>query len=177
MASTGFFPEIIKKLINASQNHSISFNLWKDFLDTFPKNHQKTIKIWQKIMGEEDPLKQYDELRRKFYIILNLLSTEELEKKLIPIKSLENIEFNTYVTLKGMITKFLNLYIYDACKQCKKKLLHNNCLSCVYTGRSVKSLIITLVIDDGSEAIRVKFFGLLSQKILELSKSEKQQPN
>lgn len=46
-----------------------------------------------------------------------MMSNPNLEKKFIPIKSLEKVELNSYVTLKGMITKFLYMYIYDVCQQ------------------------------------------------------------
>lgn len=79
-------------------------------------------------------------------------------------KKIFSIEESEIVEIKGFIAKDLNnITIYEACKNCSKKI--ENC-ECDIKGETEFRMIINLIIDDGSGSIRTTFMGEKAEKLL-----------
>ncbi|MFX1380588.1 MAG: DUF2240 family protein [Promethearchaeota archaeon] len=78
--------------------------------------------------------------------------------------NIEKINAAGTYEIKGFIAKDLNkITVYEACKNCMKKV--ENC-TCDKAGDSEYRMILNLIIDDGTGTIRTTFMGGLAEKLL-----------
>jgi len=76
----------------------------------------------------------------------------------------ESIEASGTIEIKGFIAKDLNnITVYEACKNCYKKV--ENC-TCGKGDNTEFRMIINLIIDDGTGTIRTTFMGEQAEKII-----------
>ncbi|MCK4379954.1 MAG: DUF2240 family protein [Candidatus Lokiarchaeota archaeon] len=76
----------------------------------------------------------------------------------------ESIEASGTIEIKGFIAKDLNnITIYEACKNCYKKV--ENC-TCGKGDNTEFRMIINLIIDDGTGTIRTTFMGEQAEKLI-----------
>ena len=77
---------------------------------------------------------------------------------------LESIEASGTIEIKGFIAKDLNnITIYEACKNCYKKV--ENC-TCGKGDNTEFRMILNLIIDDGTGTIRTTFMGEQAEKLI-----------
>jgi replication factor A1 len=118
---------------------------------------------------------------------ISLINESIIELKDLEIKNLKSIDFAkkeraTYfsgnytkidtvkapgpIEIKGFIAKDLNnITVYEACKNCFKKV--ENC-TCEKTENTENTMIFNLIIDDGTGTIRTTFMGEQAEKLIGL---------
>ena len=110
-------------------------------------------------------------------------SADELPK----INSLKRIEFTqisninssmNYVAVKGIIVKIINKQLYyNACPVCYSKVEYISrkwiCKSCGEISKPIRRYIITFIIDDGTDTIRVTLMGDALKEFLKMQFGEK----
>ncbi|MFX0104938.1 MAG: DUF2240 family protein [Candidatus Hodarchaeota archaeon] len=116
---------------------------------------------------------------------ISLINESILELKNLEIKNLKSVELSNKekgtsfsgnyakidaintpgtIEIKGFIAKDLNnITVYEACKNCFKKV--ENC-TCGESDDTEFRMIVNLIIDDGTGSIRTSFIGELAEKII-----------
>ncbi|MFX1328673.1 MAG: hypothetical protein ACFE91_11145 [Promethearchaeota archaeon] len=165
--------------IVSDNTDSIRVTLWRDKAE----EHSKILTIGQGLFLEKVLLKYNNFSRRNEVSLINdsILKLEDLKiKNLKNIDKVKMVEFvanfsgnynkiNTIsapgiVEIKGFIAKDLNnITIYEACKNCFKKI--ENC-TCGKGEDTEFRMIINLIIDDGTGTIRTTFMGDLAEKLI-----------
>ncbi len=85
------------------------------------------------------------------------------KKDYIP-RRVEDIQPNEFVALQGVLIKNLDrIFIYEACPVCNKKL--ENC-TCGQEKSPVPRMIISATFDDGSDTVRITFFGNTAEQLV-----------
>ncbi len=79
-------------------------------------------------------------------------------------KKIEEIQPNEFVALQGVVIKnFDRIFFYEACPVCFKKL--ENC-TCAQEKSPVPRMIINATFDDGSDTLRITFFGNTAEQLV-----------
>ena len=90
------------------------------------------------------------------------------------ISKIESIDNSGIFEIKGNIVKEVDLdknelFIYDACPICSKKIINCNC---EVKKEPEKRIILKVVLDDGTASIRATFFGDKAEKLLGINADE-----
>jgi len=79
-------------------------------------------------------------------------------------KSISEMNPNENITLQGVIIKnFDRIHFYEACPNCRKKI--ENC-TCGQDAAPVTRMIVNATFDDGTDTVRITFFGEVAEAIL-----------
>ncbi|MHA1624394.1 MAG: hypothetical protein ACTSXN_11870 [Promethearchaeota archaeon] len=80
---------------------------------------------------------------------------------------------NSYHKLKGMITEVDRFDFYSACNTCSSKVDSNNwCNKCKAFKIDSKRFILSIILDDTTEAIKITFFGKEAVNLINLNNGE-----
>lgn len=172
--------EIVSLLgfIVSDDTDGIRVTLWREKADEY----SKLLTVGQGL-SLKNVLIKYSNFSNRNEI--SLINESILELKDLDIKTLKSIDFakkeratnfsGNYtkieaikapgtVEIKGFIAKDLNnITVYEACKNCFKKV--ENC-TCGKREDTEFRIIINLIIDDGSGTIRTTFIGDLAEKVI-----------
>ena len=84
-------------------------------------------------------------------------------KKEYSRKGIADLNANEFVTLKGAIVKnFDRVFFYEVCPKCRKKI--ENCTCPQGETPVVPRMIVNATFDDGTDSIRLTFFGELQNE-------------
>jgi len=85
-------------------------------------------------------------------------------------KKIEEIQPNEFVALQGVVIKnFDRIFFYEACPVCFKKV--ENC-TCGQEKSPVSRMIINATFDDGTDTLRITFFGNAAEQLIGKKASE-----
>jgi hypothetical protein len=91
------------------------------------------------------------------------------------ITSIADASENSRGWFTGTITEVSRFDYYPACTTCSTKLTKNHwCEKCQAFKTESKRLYISLILDDGSDALKISFFGTDAERLLGLDGEEKE---
>jgi hypothetical protein len=91
------------------------------------------------------------------------------------LTSIADASENSRGWFKGMVTDVSRFDYYPACPKCSSKLSANNwCEKCHAFKTKSNRLYLSVIIDDGSESLKLSFFGIDAERLLGLNRDEKE---
>ena len=152
----------------------------------------KSITLNQTILLKDVKIRNNERFNRKEATFLGISELQNIDEEIRAIKpkksnlvgsgsnslqkttKIESIDNSGYFEIQGNIIKDIDidkneLFIYDACPTCSKKIINCNCET---KKEPEKRMILKLILDDGTASIRTTFFGDKAEKLLGMNAYE-----
>ena len=171
----------------SDQTDNIRITAWRDNAIKLSKN----IHLNQTILLKDVKIRNNERFNRKEATFLGISEIHNIDDEIKTIKpnrsklvesssdsqktiKIESIDKIGFFEIKANVVKDVDLdknelFIYDACPTCSKKV--GNC-NCEVKKEPEKRIILKVILDDGTASIRATFFGDKAEKLLGMNAYE-----
>jgi replication factor A1 len=172
----------------SDETDSIRITAWRDNAIKL----SKSLQINQSVLLKDIKIRNNERFNRKEGTFLGISEISNIDDEIVVIRpnnnkfigssftesqkisKIESIDNSGIFEIKGNIVKEVDLdknelFIYDACPICSKKIINCNC---DVKKEPEKRVILKVVLDDGTASIRATFFGDKAEKLLGMNASE-----